>query len=226
MHKRLVALPGRQAAEHRRGGGREVVSISRVEGRTGDAARVPGVASPRGVLSLDRTAVRMLYLCVGRPVRALHGTRPNMPCDRARNTTGPLRARHVCASAACAPGDVRRLRGKRQGMWQALLLLQQQRPPPQRTDRPAVRPQRQHGPEGACAPYSLPYSAASTPSRGMFTWISSTARPIESPRAIRRLNSSSRMPTNSPWLSFFFSAKSRRSLLEPTRACGANDARR
>ena len=36
MHKRLVALPGRQAAEHRRGGGREVVSISRVEGRTGD----------------------------------------------------------------------------------------------------------------------------------------------------------------------------------------------
>ena len=75
-------------------------------------------------------------------------------------------------------------------------------------------------------PYSLPYSAASTPSRGMFTWISSTARPIESPRAIRRLNSSSRMPTNSAWLSFFFSAKSRRSLLEPTRACGANDARR
>ena len=91
----------------------------------------------------------MLYLCVGRPVRALHGTRPNMPCDRARNTTGPLRARHVCASTACAPGDVRRLRGKRQGIWQALLLLQQQRPPPQRTDRPAVRPQRQHGPEGA-----------------------------------------------------------------------------
>ena len=36
MHKRLVALPGRQAAEHRRGGGREVVSISRVEGRTGE----------------------------------------------------------------------------------------------------------------------------------------------------------------------------------------------
>ena len=28
MHKRLVALPGRQAAEHRRGGGREMVSIS------------------------------------------------------------------------------------------------------------------------------------------------------------------------------------------------------
>ena len=27
MHKRLVALPGRQAAEHRRGGGREMVSI-------------------------------------------------------------------------------------------------------------------------------------------------------------------------------------------------------
>ena len=49
MHKRLVALPGRQAAEHRRGGGREVVSISRVEGRTGDAARVPGVATSRKV---------------------------------------------------------------------------------------------------------------------------------------------------------------------------------
>ena len=31
MHKRLVALPGRQAAEHRRGGGREMVSISWVE---------------------------------------------------------------------------------------------------------------------------------------------------------------------------------------------------
>ena len=49
MHNRLVALPGRQAAEHRRGGGREVVSISRVEGRTGDAARVPGVATSREV---------------------------------------------------------------------------------------------------------------------------------------------------------------------------------
>ena len=49
MHKRLVALPGRQAAEYRRGGGREVVSISRVEGRTGDAARVPGVAASRKV---------------------------------------------------------------------------------------------------------------------------------------------------------------------------------
>ena len=49
MHKRLVALPGRQAAEHRRGGGREMVSISRVEGRTGDAARVPGVATSREV---------------------------------------------------------------------------------------------------------------------------------------------------------------------------------
>ena len=33
MHKRLVALPGRQAAEHRRGGGYEMVSISWVEGR-------------------------------------------------------------------------------------------------------------------------------------------------------------------------------------------------
>ena len=50
MHKRLVALPGRQAAEHRRGGGREVVSISRVEGRTGDAARMPGVATSREVV--------------------------------------------------------------------------------------------------------------------------------------------------------------------------------
>ena len=53
MHKRLVALPGRQAAEHRRGGGREVVSISRVEGRTGDAARVPGVATSREVRARD-----------------------------------------------------------------------------------------------------------------------------------------------------------------------------
>ena len=49
MHKRLVALPGRQAAEHRRGGGREMVSISRVEGRTGGAARMPGVATSREV---------------------------------------------------------------------------------------------------------------------------------------------------------------------------------
>ena len=47
MHKRLVALPGRQAAEHRRGGGREMVSISRVEGRVGGAARTPGVATSR-----------------------------------------------------------------------------------------------------------------------------------------------------------------------------------
>ena len=49
MHKRLVALPGRQAAEHRRGGGREMVSISRVEGRMGGAARMPGVATSREV---------------------------------------------------------------------------------------------------------------------------------------------------------------------------------
>ena len=49
MHKRLVALPGRQAAEHRRGGGREMVSISRVEGRMGGAARTPGVATSREV---------------------------------------------------------------------------------------------------------------------------------------------------------------------------------
>ena len=49
MHKRLVALPGRQAAEHRRGGGRETVSISWVEGRTGGAARMPGVATSRKV---------------------------------------------------------------------------------------------------------------------------------------------------------------------------------
>ena len=49
MHKRLVALPGRQAAEHRRGGGREMVSISWVEGRTGGAARTPGVAASREV---------------------------------------------------------------------------------------------------------------------------------------------------------------------------------
>ena len=49
MHKRLVALPGRQAAEHRRGGGREMVSISWVEGRTGGAARMPGVATSREV---------------------------------------------------------------------------------------------------------------------------------------------------------------------------------
>tara|TARA_B100000795_G_scaffold161353_1_gene121240 strand:- start:678 stop:1016 length:339 start_codon:yes stop_codon:yes gene_type:complete len=80
--------------------------------------------------------------------------------------------------------------------------------------------------ERARALYSLPYSAASMPWRGMFTWISSTARPMESPRAIRRLNSSSRILTNCSWLSFLFSAKSRRSLLEPTRACRANHARR
>ena len=49
MHKRLVALPSRQAAEHRRGGGREMVSISRVEGRMGGAACTPGVATSREV---------------------------------------------------------------------------------------------------------------------------------------------------------------------------------
>ena len=49
MQKRLVALPSRQAAEHRRGGGREMVSISRVEGRMGSAARTPGVATNREV---------------------------------------------------------------------------------------------------------------------------------------------------------------------------------
>ena len=50
MHKRLVALPNRQAAEHRRGGGREMVSIPRVEGRTGGAARgTPGVTTSRKV---------------------------------------------------------------------------------------------------------------------------------------------------------------------------------
>ena len=49
MQKRLVALPSRQAAEHRRGGGREMVSISWVEGRTGGAARTPGVATSREV---------------------------------------------------------------------------------------------------------------------------------------------------------------------------------
>ena len=32
MHKRLVALPGRQAAEHRRGGGRETHTSPRYEG--------------------------------------------------------------------------------------------------------------------------------------------------------------------------------------------------
>ena len=49
MQKRLVALPSRQAAEHRRGGGREMVSISRVEGRMGGAACTPGVATSREV---------------------------------------------------------------------------------------------------------------------------------------------------------------------------------
>ena len=44
MHKRLAALPSRQAAEHRRGGGREMVSIPWVEGRTGGSAGAPGVA--------------------------------------------------------------------------------------------------------------------------------------------------------------------------------------
>ena len=40
MHKRLATLPSRQAAEHRRGGGREMVSIPWVEGRTGGPAGV------------------------------------------------------------------------------------------------------------------------------------------------------------------------------------------
>ena len=44
MQKRLVTLPGRQAAEHRRGGGREMVSISWVESRTG-----PGVYNGRSI---------------------------------------------------------------------------------------------------------------------------------------------------------------------------------
>ena len=49
MHKRLAALPSRQAAEHRRGGGREMVSIPWVEGRTGGSAGAPGVAASRKV---------------------------------------------------------------------------------------------------------------------------------------------------------------------------------
>ena len=49
MHKRLAALPSRQAAEHRRGGGREMVSIPWVEGRTGGSAGAPGVATSRKV---------------------------------------------------------------------------------------------------------------------------------------------------------------------------------
>jgi hypothetical protein len=50
MHKRLAALPSRQAAEHRRGGGSEMVSIPWVEGRTGGSAGAPGVAASRKVL--------------------------------------------------------------------------------------------------------------------------------------------------------------------------------
>ena len=52
MHKRLAALPSRQAAEYRRGGGREMVSIPWVEGRTGGSAGAPvapGVAASRKV---------------------------------------------------------------------------------------------------------------------------------------------------------------------------------
>ena len=49
MHKRLAALPSRQAADHRRGGGREMVSIPWVESRTGDSAGAPGVATSRKV---------------------------------------------------------------------------------------------------------------------------------------------------------------------------------
>ena len=47
----IAALPSRQAAEHRRGGGREMVSISLVEGRTGGSAGAPppGVATSRKV---------------------------------------------------------------------------------------------------------------------------------------------------------------------------------
>ena len=36
MHKRLVALPGRQAAEHRRGGGRGETLRTTKEGERGD----------------------------------------------------------------------------------------------------------------------------------------------------------------------------------------------
>ena len=49
MHKRLAALPSRQAAEHRRDGGREMVSIPWVEGRTRGPAGAPGVAASRKV---------------------------------------------------------------------------------------------------------------------------------------------------------------------------------
>jgi hypothetical protein len=45
----LAALPSRQAAEHRRGGGREMVSTPWVEGRTGGSAGAPGVATSRKV---------------------------------------------------------------------------------------------------------------------------------------------------------------------------------
>ena len=39
MHRRLVPLSSRRAAEHRRGGSCEVVWVSRVEGRTPPPAR-------------------------------------------------------------------------------------------------------------------------------------------------------------------------------------------
>ena len=44
MHKRLTS---RQAAQHQRGGGREMVSIPWVEGRAGGSAGAPGVATSR-----------------------------------------------------------------------------------------------------------------------------------------------------------------------------------
>ena len=45
MHKRLAALPRWQAAEHQRGGDREMVSIPWVEGRT-VAPRSPRASPP------------------------------------------------------------------------------------------------------------------------------------------------------------------------------------
>ena len=50
MHKRLAALPSRQAAEHTgEAAAGEMVSIPWVEGRTGGSAGAPGVATSRKV---------------------------------------------------------------------------------------------------------------------------------------------------------------------------------
>ena len=107
MHKRLVALPSRQAAEHRRGGGREMVSISRFQMGAVPAddsdrptTREPSVKSKGVITTRNIDAERQQRAVNDRTpimddaeVRASH-THPPVRCsgERARRPAGQVQA--------------------------------------------------------------------------------------------------------------------------------------